>query len=61
MLPIQTAVAVPPETFVSGKGLLIAAVALLFAAVGLTFLLVRRARPQEKISLITRSMDRDKG
>lgn len=58
--PVQTAVAVPPESFFSGKGLLIAAIALLFAAVGLIALLVRRSRPPERISLITRSMDRDK-
>ncbi|MBI3852207.1 MAG: VWA domain-containing protein [Verrucomicrobia bacterium] len=58
--PVQTAVAVPPQSFFSGKKLLFAAIALLVAAVFLVILLVRRARPQEKISLITRSMDRDK-
>ena len=55
---VQTAVAVPPETFFSGKGLLIAATALLLAATGLTFLLVRRARTVSQPSLITRSMDK---
>ena len=58
MPPVQTAVAVPPEAPFSGKGLLIAALALLLAGVWLTVLLVRRARIVAQPSLITRSMDK---
>jgi len=57
---IQTAVATPGESLFNRTNLLIAGVVLLGVAFGVVYLLMRRAaRPTEKISLITKSMDRD--
>jgi hypothetical protein len=58
--PVQTAMATPGESLANRTTLLVAGVALLVAAFGLICLLIRRvARPAEKASLITRSMDRN--
>ena len=57
---VQTALATPAESLFNRTNLLIAGVVLLVVAFGLIYVVVRRAaRPSEKISLITRSMDRD--
>jgi hypothetical protein len=57
---VQTAMATPGESLANRTTLLVAGVVLLVAAFGLIFLLIRRvARPTEKVSLITRSMDQD--
>jgi hypothetical protein len=59
-LPVQTAVAAPTEPLFNRANLLVAGAVLLVVAFGLVFVLMRRAaRPAEKVSLITRSMDRD--
>ena len=55
-----TAVVEPTGSFLNRNIILIAGVAVLLVALGLGFAFLRRARPAEKISLITRSMDRDK-
>jgi hypothetical protein len=56
--PIQTATAMPPGSWFSGRGLLIAAGVMLLAALGLIVLFIRRARNLSQPSLITRSLDR---
>lgn len=56
----QTAVATPGESLFNRTNLLITGGVLLVGAFIVFYLLMRRtARPEEKISLITRSMDRD--
>jgi hypothetical protein len=57
--PVQTAVATPTETIFNRTAILIAAVVLLLVALGLVYAMMRRPRTTEKVSLITRSMDRD--
>ena len=57
---IQTGVATPSETVFKFTGILIAVVALLVVALGLIYTLARRSRTPTPVSLITRSMDRDK-
>jgi uncharacterized membrane protein len=57
---VQTAVATPSESLFNRTNLLIAGAVLLVVGFGLIYVLMRRAaRPAEKVSLITRSMDRD--
>lgn len=57
---VQTATATPAESWLTRTNLLIAGGVLLVAAFALLYLLMRRAaRPAEKVSLITHSMDRD--
>jgi hypothetical protein len=57
---VQTAVATPAASLFNRMNLLIAGAVLLVAGVGLIYLLMRRAsQPAGKVSLITRSMDRD--
>jgi hypothetical protein len=57
---VQTAVATPSETVFNRAGILIAGVVLLLVALGLVYALTRRSRTAPRVSLITRSMDRDK-
>jgi hypothetical protein len=52
--------ATPSETIFNRTGILIASVVLLLVTLGLVYALMRRSRPPPQISLITRSMDRDK-
>ncbi len=57
---VQTALANPTGSLFNRTNLLIAGAVLLVVAFGLFFVLMRRvARPAEKVSLITRSMDQD--
>jgi hypothetical protein len=57
---VQTAAAAPTESLFNRTNLLIAGGVLLVVAFGCFYLLMRRAaRPTEKISLITKSMDQD--
>jgi hypothetical protein len=56
----QTAVATPSETIFNRTGILIAGMVLLLVALGLVYALTRRSRTPTQVSLITRSMDRDK-
>ncbi len=57
---VQTAMATPGESLFNRTNLLITGGVLLVGAFIVFYLLMRRtARPEEKISLITRSMDRD--
>jgi len=57
---VQTAVATPSKTVFKFTGILIAGVALLVVVLGVVYALKRRARTPTQVSLITRSMDRDK-
>lgn len=57
---VQTGVATPSETVFNRTGVLIAAAVLLLVALGLVYALMRRSRTPAQVSLITRSMDRDK-
>ena len=57
---VQTAVATPSETVFKFTGILIAGVALLVVMLGLVYAFMRRSRTPAQVSLITRSMDRDK-
>jgi hypothetical protein len=57
---LHTAVATPGESLFNRTNLMIAGGVLLVGAFVVFYLLMRRAaRPEEKVSLITRSMDRD--
>lgn len=58
--PVQTAVALPPQTKSSRTIFLLAGAIALVAALGLAFLLMRRQHSASHASLITRSMDQDK-
>jgi hypothetical protein len=53
-------VATPSETVFKFTGILIAGVALLVVMLGLGYAFMRRSRTPAQVSLITRSMDRDK-
>jgi len=57
---VQTALATPSETVFKRTGILIAGMVLLLVALGLVYALMRRSRTPAQVSLITRSMDRDK-
>jgi hypothetical protein len=59
--PTQSATAAPAEPLLRSRNILIAAVLLAVLAVGLAYLLVRRARTAPQGSLITRSFEREKG
>lgn len=57
---VQAATATPAESWLTRTNLVIAGGVLVVVAFALFYLLMRRAaRPAEKVSLITRSMDRD--
>lgn len=59
--PVQTAAAIPPQSFPGGTMLLVAGLLLLGVACGLFMLIVRRSRGRAAAgSLITQSLDRDR-
>lgn len=57
---VQTAVVTPSESLFNRTNILIAGAALMLVALGLLWVLTRRTRAAPKVSLITRSMDREK-
>ncbi len=57
--PAQTTTVAPPESLFRNHRLWLSAVIVLLTVIALTLLLKRRARPSTRLSLITRSLDRD--